>query len=185
MTTKKHFTNKTYNVFENKPVKIPKDRFMYRPERYRMERLIKRFHTPKDLIQYFVANFALDTPNFLYEPEEYGDMSYARWESYKQSLSYNFKNEIEFLNDKSVNPTNVGDILTLMLSNKISIQAIIMLDSVYNFLTRWENNASMNVLYESTLQRIKKAAPFVKFDKETITKLARGLETVSYEHEEI
>jgi hypothetical protein len=172
MTTKKHFTNK--------PIRVPKSRFLYRPERYRMERLVNRFNTAKDLVQYFVANFALDTPNFLYEPEEYGDISYARWESYKQSLSYNFRNEIDFVND-NIQSFTVDAIMPIYLSGKLSIQAIIMLDSVYNFLTSWEESSSMNVLYESHLQRIKKTKPFVKFDKDTITNLARGLEVPNYE----
>jgi hypothetical protein len=193
MTTKKHYTNKKYNAFANKPVKIPESKFNYRSERYRMERLCKKLKTPKELIQYFASNFALNTSDFLYQPEEYGETSYMRWESYKQSISYKFKTDVDFvvshmenntINFSDLMQTNMKLLLTLMIMDKITIQSVVLLDEVYNFLTSWVEDDTMNALYATHALRVQKTKGFIKYDKAIITNIARGLESVEYEQEQ-
>lgn len=189
MTVKKHYSNIKYSAFTSKPVRIPESKFLYRPERFRMKRLCDRFKTPKELIQYFVANFALETSDFLYQPEEYGDSSFLRWEAYKQSISYNFRNDVdtivEYMEDKDVSFSDmqkqIFPILHLMITGKISIQSIVLLDEIYNFLTPWVEDVNMNPLYAPYALRIHKTKGFIKLDKALITNIARGLESVEYE----
>lgn len=190
MTVKKHYSTPKYSAFKNKPVRVPESRFLYRPERYRMKRLCERFKTPKDLIQYFVANFALETSDFLYQPEDYGDSSFMRWEAYKQSMSYNFKTDIDvlsaYLETKSVSmddirAENMIPFLHMMITGKISIQSVVLLDEIYNFLTAWADDVNMNPLYATHALRVHKTKGFIKADKALISNIARGLESVEYE----
>lgn len=158
-----------------------------------MERLCKKLKTPKELIQYFVSNFALSTSDFLYQPEEYGETSYIRWESYKQSISYKFKTDVDLVVSHMENnsikfsdlmQTNMKLLLTLMIMDKITIQSVVLLDEVYNFLTSWVEDDTMNALYATHALRVQKTKGFIKYDKAIITNIARGLESVEYEQEQ-
>lgn len=192
MTVKKHYSTPKYSAFKNKPVRVPESRFLYRPERYRMKRLCERFKTPKDLIQYFVANFALETSDFLYQPEDYGDSSFMRWEAYKQSISYNLKGDVDTIvsymermhitvEDLHRETVPMQSILHLMITGKISIQSVVLLDEIYNFLTAWADDVNMNPLYATHALRVHKTKGFIKADKALISNIARGLESVEYE----
>lgn len=155
-----------------------------------MKRLCDRFKTPKELIQYFVANFALETSDFLYQPEEYGDSSFLRWEAYKQSISYNFRCDVDaiigYMESKDLSFAQLQSqklfpILHLMITGKVNIQSIVLLDNIYNFLTAWIEDVNMNPLYAPHALRVHKTKGFIKFDEAIITNIARGLESVEYE----
>lgn len=190
MTVKKHYSTPKYSAFTNKPVRVPESKFLYRPERYRMKRLCDKHKTPKELIQYFVANFALETSDFLYQSGDYGDSSFMRWEAYKQSTTYNFKTDIDtlvsYMESKSITMEdmrreNMIPMLHLMIIGKISIQSVVLLDEIYNFLTAWTTSVNMNPLYATHALRVHKTKCFIKADKAVISNIARGLESVEYE----
>jgi hypothetical protein len=150
-----------------------------------MERLCKKLQTPKDLIQYYAANFAFFTDNFLYELEEYGESSFHRWECYKQSLSYNFRNDVEILFDANQNEDLIGTTaVNLLTTNKIAIQTVAILDDFYNFLTPMLENDTINSLVSSYIMRAKKTKGFIKFNKDSISTIIRGsFSKIEYEYE--
>lgn len=193
LTIKKHYTNQKYDVFDKNPVKLPLEKFITRPERFRFDRLVRRFDTAKDLVQYYVANFALDTSDFLYQPEELGDSSYVKWETFKQSMSYQYSADIDrviqFLERNNISVEKLFDsdnhlLLYLFSKQLVSVQSVVILNSHYNFLNSWVESSRINPLYKKLAFRAQKTVGFVKFNKDSLINITRGLESLDYGHSE-
>jgi len=94
MAVKLHFTTNAYNVFNNRGhVKGARDTFYNRNDRFIFEKLARKFPTERDVIQYFVANFAYGNNEVVYEPGE-GDRNLTTWNKRKESVSQVFENDL-------------------------------------------------------------------------------------------
>ena len=74
MAIKLHFTNDEFNVFENRGrVKGTRETFNARNDRYIFEKLATKYPTDKEIIQFFVSNFAYNADTAIYEGKEAED----------------------------------------------------------------------------------------------------------------
>lgn len=183
LALKLHFTNDKFNVFENRGnVKGSLQTFEARNDSYLFEKLARRFSTDKECIQYFVANFAYNNDNMIYEPGE-AEQHYVEWQSRKEAISRIFKDDLETIQleiDKNgydysdVFNCTLNDlplIIKLYLGNKITIESMVILNELENLSDKWLENASISLIMEQDIRKIRKLSGFVTYNKDRINKI--------------
>jgi hypothetical protein len=199
MAVKLHFTTNKFNVFNNRGhVKGARETFYSRNDRFIFERLSRKFVNEKDIIQYFVANFAYGNDAVVYSDNE-SDSNLTLWMKRKQSISQVFENDLHTIvlhiekenlskaNIFNFNGSNLPEILKLFLGGYVAIETMVILDSFTNYLATWCNN--LNLLWEEDCRRIEKCKGFVKFDLDRLTnvynKFNQELEELCHDSKEI
>mgnify|MGYP003337381916 FL=1 len=176
MAIKLHFTNDEFNVFENRGrVKGTRDTFNARNDRFIFEKLANKYPTDKDIIQFFVANFAYKSDTAIYEGKEAED-NLVLWTKRKQSITQVFIDDlasiithIETNNDKT--PIFFFDrgeyplLLKMYLGGKITIETLKIIDDCHPFVETWANHPIAKFMHGDDFLRIKKLTGFVKYDK--------------------
>ena len=175
---KLHFTKDSFDVFKNRgTVKGTREAFNARNDRYMFEKLARKYPVDKDLIQFYVANYAYGNENVVYAIEE-ADSYLMEWNKRKQSITKIFADDLnKILMDaykrKLKEPSILNftlnqypSILNLYLGKQIGIETLRILDDVANLIQPWKENASMTLLWENEIRRVEKAKGFVKYDKE-------------------
>jgi len=175
MAVKLHFTTQKYNVFNNRGhVKGARDTFYNRNDRFIFERLARKFPTERDLIQYFVANFAYDNGEVVYEQAD-GETNLTKWNKRKQSISQVFESDLHniilhleknSLTEKQLyESSGIPEIFKLYLGGYVTIETMVILDHYANYLA---NNSQINLLLGEEYLRIEKCKGFIKFDKDKL-----------------
>ena len=180
IAVKLHFTKDNFNVFKNRGnLKGTREAFNARNDRLMFERLARKFPVDKDLIQYYVANFAYGNDTAVYSMEE-ADSNLIEWNRRKQSITKIFSDDCnKILLDACKNKlkqqdifnlTNKGycSILKLFLGNHISIETVRIIDDFHPMVDIWKTNSSMLLLWENEIRRIEKSKGFVKYDKRKV-----------------
>ena len=170
---KNHFTKDNYDFYRYRgKTKSSLKTFYGRKDRFWFEK-ISRQKKDDEIVNFFVANFALsDDPQRLWIGEiiKSGNERYVDWNKKMQSLSYFFKTEIEesFLDENfdemfSIKGSKHPKILKLFLSGKVSIETLIILDHILNFKKKFDSKL-IDPVWELTSFRIKKYSPFLNID---------------------
>lgn len=180
MAVKLHFTTNKYNVFNNRGhVKGARDTFYNRNDRFIFERLSRKYATERDLIQFYVANFAYNNPEVVYSQSD-GETNLVTWNKRKQSISQVFENDLhniilhlekEGLTEKClydfIGGNSMPELLKLFLGGFVTIETMVILDSFESYIAKWSDK--LNLLFDEECRRIDKCKGFVKFDKERLT----------------
>ena len=178
-----HFTSAKYNVFETRGhVKGTRDAFNARNDRYIFEKLAQKYAQDKDIIQFFVSNFAYGNDTAIYGNGEAEEL-YSEWQRRKQSISKIFvddlTNVMNFCDVYKFNTNGIfkvvnGDlpVLTSMfISGKITIETLRIIDDIFPFINSWENDPMIKIVMGDKLLRAEKLKGFVKYDREKLTKV--------------
>lgn len=178
MAVKLHFTTNQFNVFNNRGhVKGARDTFYSRNDRFIFEKLARKFPTERDVIQYFVANFAYGNIEVVYEPGE-GERNLTTWNKRKESISQVFENDLhtislhlekEGLSEKHLYEKSSGDfpeLFKLYLGGYVTIEGMVILNSYVNYIARV--SPQLNLLLGEECLRIDKCKGFVKFNAERL-----------------
>lgn len=180
---KLHFTKDNFDVFKNRGnVKGTRDAFNARNDRYMFDKLARKYPVDKDLIQYYVANFAYGNDAAIYSFEE-AESNLLEWNRRKQSITKIFSDDCnkilmdacknKYKEESIFNLTNKGysSILKLFLGKQISLESLRIIDDLYPVIDSWKQNSSMVLLWENEIRRIEKSKGFVKYDSEKVTKV--------------
>jgi len=183
LALKLHFTSEKFNVFENRGnVRGSREAFNARNDRYIFEKLAKKFGNDRDIIQFFVANFAYGNESAIYAGQE-SDDNLAEWNKTKQSITKIFIDDLaSLLTHVEINklPTNsIFDFnfnqypvaLTLFLANKISIETLVIINELDHIIEHWLDNTSVQYIWNNEFLRIQKLTGFVKYDKNKLSKI--------------
>lgn len=183
MAIKLHFTNEKFNVFENGGhVKGTRETFNSRNDRYIFEKLAQKYPTDKDIIQFFVANFAYNSDNAIYEGQEAED-NLVEWTKRKQSITQVFVDDLAtiltYVETNKVNTSifdfdKSGDhpvLLHLFVGGKIKIETLRILDDLHPFIESWCDHPTVRYIWNNEFLRIKKLTGFVKYDKIKLSKV--------------
>jgi hypothetical protein len=183
LALKLHFTSEKFNVFENRGnVKGSREAFNARNDRYIFEKLARKFNSDREIIQFFVANFAYGNESAIYAGQE-ADDNLIEWNKRKQSISKIFIDdlatlltyvEINKLPTSSIFDFNFNEYpaaLTLFLGNKISIESLVIINELDHIVEHWLDNPTVQHIWSNELLRIKKLIGFVKYDKEKLRKI--------------
>lgn len=178
---KNHFTSDSYDYFRyNKKTNVSFDSFQKRKDKIFFAKLGNR----KDsyLEEFLVSNFIHDTKTWIGELlSEESEAKYKEWKRKQESLTYAFKNEIEFLDGYTkeqfddlfrVEDGTHPHIIRMYLQKEISLETLIILDSVFTFMQRYDRMIS-DPLYKEVSKLCKKYQPFLKFDKTKMKSLIK------------
>ena len=183
LALKLHFNSERFNVFENRGnVKGSREAFNARNDRYIFEKLARKFVNDREIIQFFVANFAYGNESAIYAGQE-ADDNLAEWNRRKQSITKIFIDdlaslltyvEINKLPTSSIFDFNFNEYpaaLKLFLGGKISIETLVIINELDHIVEHWLDNPTVQHIWSNELLRIKKLIGFVKYDKEKLRKI--------------
>lgn len=180
MAVKLHFTKDSFDVFKNPNVKCSVSTFEKRHDRYLFEKLAKRYTSDKDLIQYYVSNFAYGHTDVIYEEEE-SKTIYTKWIARKESISkvlqddcskiitYAEKHKITKEEVLGLTGNDIPAILKLLVSNQISIESVRIIDDYFDMIKLWSGISLQ--FWKGDLRRISKLKKFVRYDKQRIERI--------------
>lgn len=169
---KLHLTTDRYDVFSsNGRVSGTRATFEKRNDKFLFEKLGRKFNTPRELIEYFVANIAYGNNAVIYSSES--DDYYRQWIARKESRTQFFKNQLAQiynyleLNHKTYDQLfsieeNVPELLNLYVGGYVHLETVVILDEFENFLPKWE---PLCMLWGDQLRILNKIKKFVKYDK--------------------
>ena len=172
MAIKLHLTTDRYDVFEsNGRVSGTRATFEKRNDKFLFEKIGRKFGTPRELIEYFVANIAYGNTSVIYSQES--DDYYQQWIARKESRTAFFKKQLSHIyNYLEVNrkkyedlfsiEDNVPELLNLYVGGYVHLETLVILDDFENFLPKWE---PLCMVWGDQLRIINKIKKFVKYDK--------------------
>jgi hypothetical protein len=175
MAIKLHFTTDRYDVFQaNGRVSISSATFEKRNDRFLFEKIGRKFDKPRDLIDYFVANFAYGNKSVIYSNESTD--YHETWMKRKESRTHMFYTQLSYIErhletenlkyeDLFSIDNNVPHLLNLYVGGYVHLETMVILDEFENFLPQWE---PLIMLWGDQLRIINKTKKFVKFDKTKI-----------------
>jgi hypothetical protein len=183
LAIKLHFTTDRFNVFENRgSVRGTREAFNARNDRYIFEKLASKRSDDKEIIQFFVSNFAYGNDQAIYAGQEAED-NYLQWQKRKQSMTKIFVDDlatlITHIELNKLKPTAIFQFteneypvaLKLFVGGKIAIETLNIIDDMTGLLDDWVVHPSVRYIWEAEMRKIKKLTGFVKYDKIKIGKI--------------
>jgi hypothetical protein len=186
LALKQHFTS-SYDYFKyNGKVKAKIESFLKRKDKFFFRKLQKKY-SKDELVEFFVSNFIINGDNWIGSlVSQESEDNYATWRKNKESISYNYSNELSLLydyclsNDISCNQLvlvedgNHPILLRLLLQNKISLETVIILDDILRF-TRYWNAKLDDIIWDEKKKLIQNYKSFVQYDFEKCKKLTKEI----------
>lgn len=175
MAVKLHMTTDRYDVFEsNGRVSGSLATFEKRNDRFLFEKIGRKFNTPRELIEYFVSNFAYGNNSVIYSGES--DDHFHVWNLRKESRTHLFRTQLEQIKlhleinkmkyeDLFRIDNNVPELLNLYVGGYVHLETVVILNEFENFLPQWE---PLIMIWGDQLRIINKIKKFVKYDKTKI-----------------
>ena len=183
LAIKLHFTTDKFDVFQNRGnVKGTREAFNARNDRYIFEKLAQKHSDDKEIIQFFVSNFAYGNDTAIYAGQEAED-NFMQWNKRKQSITKIFVDDLAtLLTHIETNRLKHSAIfefteneypvaLKMFVGGKISIETLRIIDDFTDILEKWNQNQSVKYIWDTEMRRIKKLTGFVKYDKIKIEKI--------------
>jgi hypothetical protein len=183
LAVKLHFTTDKYNVFETRGnVRGTREAFTARNDRYIFEKLARKYDSDKEIIQFFVANFAYGNNEVIYSLAD-SENCYNEWMRRKQSISKIFVDDLAKMLTSiessgvmakclfNYNDNEYPIAMKLFIGGKISIETLRIIDDIYPIIEAWKKNSSAMLIWENEFRRMTKLVGFVKYDKNKIVNI--------------
>lgn len=178
MAVKLHFTQDSFDVFKNPKVKCSNSKIDVRNDRMVFDKLTYKYKEDRDLIQFYVANFAYNNKRLLYEDTE-SELCYKEWIKRKESRTKilcddigKIMNQIErnsIPKDRVLYFTH-GEIpllLNMFIGDHISIESLRIIDDYLDIVNGWKTS-SFCVLWGDDIRRVTKLKNFVRYDESRV-----------------
>ena len=179
---KQHFSSKSYDYFKyNGRVRVSNDAFFKRRDKFFFGKLAKE--KGKFLEKYLLANFLKSDKVWVGDLlSEDSEDNYSNWLKIQESLTYTFKNEVDFLADVddfdkefSVIDGQHPNVLRMYFQKKISLETLVILDDILGFTRKWDKEIEDTVLYPEVATKIRKYRPFLTYDKPKYRKILKDI----------
>ena len=169
LAMKNHFTkdNYDYQKYRGK-VRATNQAFYKRKDRFWFEKFARQ-KTDQEVEEFFVANFtSCSDPESLWIGEmiKEGEVRYQDWQKKVQSLSYVFKQEVEYL-FTDIKVDEVFDcskghppILRNYLGGKTSLETLVICDIIFGYGKNFDKDLK-DPVWETVSRRVKKYTPFL------------------------
>ena len=179
-----HFTTDQYDVIKMKGrVRASKQSFFKRNDLFAIRKIAETY-SDKEVVDFLVANFVSgDRWGGVFDTE--AKSNYLAWKKRMESINYTFTNEIDkmvvycekqninfndlFLNDAEQHPI----IFKMYLRKIISIEMLVILNKLNNFVEKFDQVLSKDLMWPDTSRIIKKYSPFLTISKEKYGELIR------------
>ena len=180
LALKRHFTS-DYNYFKyNGKIRASEESFLRRNDRFFFRKLSKKYNK-EELVDFYVSNFIISNNWVGNLVSQESEDNYVQYKRRRESLSYHFDAElrgvIDHCRDRNlelnklllVEDNNHPLLLKFLLQKKISIDTLIIMDSVLKFLSHWDDNLD-DIVWEEKKRLIIKYNKFLTYDPFTYRK---------------
>lgn len=175
LALKRHFTTESYDYFKyNGKVSAKRDSFEKRKDKFFFEKLSKHKEPHEFIVSNLIKNPKAWVRDIIYS--DVAESNYQDWIKKKQSLSYIISNELSNFNDDfdsnfKVLDGQVPHIISLYLGSKISLETLLVITDAIGCFSYWNKALKDNIIWTDMGMLIRKALPFIKYDKSKIKKI--------------
>jgi hypothetical protein len=127
-----------------------------------------------------VSNFLAQDVNWVGDimgPE--GEENYKKWQKVTQSLSYVFKNDIEYLTEiDGVFKSSGGEypkFLIEVMRGKVSLETLVIMDDLSNFIPKWNKTITDDIVWPNIRRKCIKYKPFIQYDKKNFESIIKSI----------
>jgi len=182
LSFKNHFTKDSYDFFKYKgKTRANESTFKKRKDRYFFERMSRK-KTDQEIHDYFVASFSqAEDPRSVWIGQiiDTGDRRYSEWSDKIKTLQSMFATEVSVFIQKSrfdelfaCKNGNHSDILKKHLQNAISIETMILLDSILGYAKDYDSQL-FDPVWETVSFKIRKYKSFLNIDIQEYKRILR------------
>ena len=146
-----------------------KDSFWKRTDRLFFVKTQRKYKKKQVIQDYLVSNFIQNTKGWL---GDFNDDNYIEWKRRTQSMSYNFKQELERIGKVNILGIKDGQHPTLLkeyLGKRVSIETLIILDDISNFTKVWNEKLKNDVVWPKVKKLMFDYKKFLTYDKKKCT----------------
>jgi hypothetical protein len=191
VSLKQHFNySNTYNYikYKGRSCKITPKAYEGRSDKYFFEALGER--KSKDLLQYYVANFAYYGSDVIWIGDLHSKASedvYVHWQKRVQSLSYIFEKDLkevnEFLIARGLGFDRLFDveedehpiIFRFVQQRMIEVETYIIMDKILGFSKQIAKNIKDSYIFPSEQYRYDRYTEFLNLKDEKYIKIMKGI----------
>ena len=172
LSLKLHFTTDTFDYFKyGNSAKASQQSFDSRRDKFFFVKLSRTFKED-ELREFFVANMIVEDKVYPATLVREGAKNYQEYIKRKQSLAYNFKEDVMTLHDISqkfdklfiiegVHPP----LLKAHLGGKISIETLAIFNKIFQYVGNFDKDIKEDIVWKPLRNRVVKYEPFISIDK--------------------
>lgn len=171
MALKLHFTTDKYDVFQyDGKVLAKRETFEKRNDKYLFEKMATKKKTPRNMVDFCVANFAHYNLQMMYD-QSGAETIHKKWINNKEKITYLFKQDCDRIakNSENTDPfdatSGMSVLMNLYVNGDVSIESMSILNDFDSYLDRWGN---IGFIWTDQFRTIKKLSRFVKYDSEKL-----------------
>lgn len=174
---KLHFETNYDAVKYNFKSNVTPQSFFKRKDKYFFAKLAKKYNG--ELKDFYISQF-INTEKYIGDMmDKDAEENYAKYKRIKESIHRVFSVDINILNDqekqfdllfKSENG-QVPLVVKLWMQEEISLETVVILNSIFGFINRESNNISDTILWPDMKRIIEKYTPFVYYNRDKCMKL--------------
>mgnify|MGYP001384704403 CR=1 FL=1 len=141
-----------------------KDSFWKRTDRLFFVKTQRKYKKKQVIQDYLVSNFVQNTKGWL---GDFNDENYIEWKKRTQSMSYNFKQELEKIGKVNILGVKDGQHPTLLkeyLGKRVSLETMVILDGILNYSKTWNTKLKDDYVWKDVYKLINDYKSFLKFD---------------------
>ena len=143
--------------------------FLKRRDRNFFARVARKYGASTQ--DYFISNFVCSPKGWL---GDFNETNYNNWVKNKQSLTYNFINDMSFLFSQvsefdeifSCNSGQHPVLLKNFLAKRISLESMVILQGLLNYVKQFDEELKHDLVWPDNRRLIVKYAAFLTFDKQ-------------------
>lgn len=169
-----HFTSKSYDFHKyHGKTNVTKDSFQKRKDKYYFHKLSRKYSLD-ELVDFYVANFVDGGVKWVGDiTGEDGESRYVRWKRRKESLTYLFQEDIDYLLYQVNNPEellivksgNYPRLLEVTMQGNIQVETLCILNKLMNFFPMWSKKISDDIIWPDWKLKVEKYTPFVEINE--------------------
>lgn len=175
VSIRNHFNQKNYDYFlYNGKSRTSQESFEKRKDKMFFLKLSKH----EDVLGFLVSNFLENSKTWIKELaySENAEKIYNDWLKRKQSLTYQFKQDISKLDDDfnglfKVEHNQHPIILKSYLSGDVSLETFCIMLEITNSKKYLDKSLESDIIWEELSLKVKKYTPFIHYDREKMKKI--------------
>ena len=178
---KLHFTSEQYNFFQyDGKTRISIDAFQKRRDKFLFHRLARKYRD-EEMVPFLVSNFVHSDDNWTKSLlEEEAEETYRNWKRITDSMTKVYVEDLQKIATKDnfndlfkVEEGQFPKLLTLFMQNEVTIETMVILNNVFNFIKIWDKKISDDIIYPKVSRKIRKYGAFLNVNVDKYKKLTK------------
>ena len=174
---KLHFETNYDAIKYNFKSNVTPQSFFKRKDKYFFAKLAKKYNG--ELKDFYVSQF-INTEKYVGDMmDSEAEQNYMKYKKIKESIHRVFSVDINRIGEENVPFDNLFEavdgqhplVVKLWMQEKISLETVVILNSIFGFIDRESKNISDTIIWPDTRRLIEKYTPFVNFDVNKCKKL--------------